>query len=232
MLIANPIYDAVLNYLLSDLDVAKLVLSVFLEREISDIDLLPSNPNPSYIDIEGNELTPKRKNFHMAFIVNVKLPDGYEYPIFINLQKIRYATTQIQRARYITPIPSYSIYILGFRPSEAYDSSVLLIEPFFRNKHTQEEHPVQGDVGMDFLYEGAIVIVPNLKGLNRDQLEKMLQIFEGSVRESNLHLLEINPDNYPKELHPIIYRLQQAAEDPLLRKQMEAEDELNREING
>lgn len=42
MLIANPIYDTVFRYLMGNLNVAKLMLSVLLEKEIVELEFLPS----------------------------------------------------------------------------------------------------------------------------------------------------------------------------------------------
>ncbi|MDW8287841.1 MAG: hypothetical protein RMJ89_07205, partial [Flammeovirgaceae bacterium] len=79
-------------------------------------------------------------------------------------------------------------------------------------------------------HEGLVVLVPNLKGKYRSQVERMLRIFEDSVGESGMHLLEINAEEYPEELRPIIYRLQKAVVDESVSRQMEAEDEIFEEI--
>ncbi|MDW8287511.1 MAG: hypothetical protein RMJ89_05525, partial [Flammeovirgaceae bacterium] len=58
MLIANPIYDAVFKYLLSDLKVAKLLLSTLLEKEITHLDFLPTEiTSKSYHQVQHKDPT-------------------------------------------------------------------------------------------------------------------------------------------------------------------------------
>lgn len=42
MKIANPIYDVVFKYLMEDLSVAKLILETLLDKEIIELDFLPT----------------------------------------------------------------------------------------------------------------------------------------------------------------------------------------------
>ncbi|MCS6832391.1 MAG: hypothetical protein NZ521_02360 [Flammeovirgaceae bacterium] len=257
MLIANPIYDAVFKYLLSDLKVAKLLLSTLLEKEITHLDFLPTEiTSKSYHQVQHKDPTLQShiglSYFRIDFAANIKLPNGDYQHVIIELQKARLITTLKRFRTYLgeqyrnpnlyqsitTPngktyeasIPIYAIYILGYTLDEYEDTPVLEIELCLKDKYTKKIYQKTDNFVRSLFHEGLVVLVPNLKGKYRSQVERMLRIFEDSVGESGMHLLEINAEEYPEELRPIIYRLQKAVVDESVSRQMEAEDEIFEEI--
>ena len=71
-----------------------------------------------------------------------------------------------------------------------------------------------------------IVQISKLKEHRRDDLEKLLSIFDqNNITDSN-HILNVNEDDFPEEFKHIIRRLKQAAESKEVAEQMIAEDEL------
>ena len=60
----------------------------------------------------------------------------------------------------------------------------------------------------------------------------MLSIFDQSKMTSNHHILNIKEEDYPEKYRPIIRRLQHAAAEPVVRDQMDIEDEITDELNN
>jgi uncharacterized coiled-coil protein SlyX len=75
-------------------------------------------------------------------------------------------------------------------------------------------------------HQSWIVQIPNLKKHRRDDLEKLLSIFDQNRIKDNDHILNVNEDDFPEEYRHIIRRLKQAAESEEVAEQMIAEDEL------
>jgi len=258
VVIANPIYDAVFKFLLSDLKVAKLMLSVLLEKEIVELDFMPTE----IIAKKHFDLTEEEKNslkqsggltyFRIDFSAKVKDPNGNTTQIIIELQKAKLLTTvkrfrQYLGEQYANPnlmttiktlsgihyqvgIPIYAIYILGYELDAFQDIPIISIENQVKDKYSQKPLYNSEPFITSLFHEGLIILIPALKGKHRTRVEKMLQIFEDSISRKELHLLEINTEDYPEELHPIITRLQMAAANTQLSKQMGAEDDLEAEL--
>jgi uncharacterized protein (DUF3084 family) len=51
-----------------------------------------------------------------------------------------------------------------------------------------------------------------------------LSIFDQSKYTTNIHILNINEEDFPEKFHPIIRRLKKAVSDPEVVEQMENED--------
>ena len=70
-----------------------------------------------------------------------------------------------------------------------------------------------------------VIQIPNLAQKRRNDLEKLLSIFDQSTYvDAEHHLLNIKGEDYPEKHRSLIRRLQSAILEPEMRKQMEIED--------
>lgn len=229
MRIANPMYSVVFRYLLEDLAVARLMLSTLLEKEILQLDIMHSEVR------EGNSKKKPAKPLkdeieptYLYFFATIKNTDGFQKQVMIELQKARFKDT-VQKFSYaflyLEDLPVYTIYFLGFPLDEYRETPILKVERRIRDKQTKKGY--DNEKICSFFHENLLIIVPHLKDKYRDQAEKMLHIFEEKPKS---HFLEIHLDDYPEELRPIVYRLEEAATNEQIKKQMETEDEILEKI--
>jgi len=69
-----------------------------------------------------------------------------------------------------------------------------------------------------------IIQISCLKQRRRNDLEKLLHVFDQSNRTSDNHILNVREDNFPAKYRPLIRRLQMAASDSEVKHRMEQED--------
>jgi uncharacterized protein (DUF3084 family) len=74
-----------------------------------------------------------------------------------------------------------------------------------------------------------IVQIRQLKSRRRNDLEKLLSIFDQDNRTSN-HIMNVNEDDFPEEYAHIIRRLRKAGESEKIKKEMELEDDIIEEL--
>ena len=69
-----------------------------------------------------------------------------------------------------------------------------------------------------------IIQIPYLKEHRRNDLEKLLSIFDQDNLTHDHHIMNVNEDDFPEEYREIIRRLQMAQSTSEVRKQMITED--------
>jgi uncharacterized coiled-coil protein SlyX len=79
-------------------------------------------------------------------------------------------------------------------------------------------------------HESYTIPIPELKEKRRNELEKLLSVFDQSNRTEDLHILNVKEEDFPEEFRELIRRLQKAAEEPQIRKVMDLEDEILEEL--
>lgn len=67
---------------------------------------------------------------------------------------------------------------------------------------------------------------------NLSEIDKFLSIFDQTEKSENDHVLEIKEDEYPDHYRKLLRRLQKAALQSRLRKDMEIEDEIVEELEN
>ena len=72
--------------------------------------------------------------------------------------------------------------------------------------------------------------IKQLKKRRRDELEKLLSIFDQDNLTKNHHILNVNEDEFPEEYRTIIRRLRMASENDEVQIQMEMEDDFMKEL--
>jgi hypothetical protein len=235
MLIANPIYDVVFKYMMGDLKVAKTFVSAIIGEEVEELGFCPQELATKYKD---DSVTVIR----MDFLARIKVADGYK-AVIIELQKAllssdikrfrRYLGAQYQskgnnytddkKKEHARPI--YCIFFLGHALGNN-ESPVLTVTNQVKDRATGEELQLCHDFIDCLHHKSWIVQISKLKERRRDDLEKLLSIFDqNNITDSN-HILNVNEDDFPEEFKHIIRRLKQAAESKGVAEQMAAEDEL------
>jgi hypothetical protein len=235
MLIANPIYDVVFKYMMEDLRVAKTFISAIIGEEVEDLDFCPQELVTRYRD---DSMTVIR----MDFLARIKTVDGHK-AVIIEMQKAllssdikrfrRYLGSQYQskgniytddrkkeHARQI-----YCIFFLG-KGLDVPDVPVLTVTNQVKDRATGKELVVRNEFIDSLHHRSWIVQISSLKRHRRDDLEKLLSIFDQNTITDSHHILNVNEDGFPEEFRHIIRRLKQAAESREVAEQMTAEDEL------
>ena len=235
MLIANPIYDVVFKYMMEDLKVAKTFISAIIGQEVEELDFCPQELTTKY---KEDSLTVIR----MDFLARIKTADGYK-AIIIEMQKAqlssdisrfrRYLGSQyrsksnmysdekkVEHARQI-----YCIFFLG-KGLDVPDAPVLTVTNLVKDRATGKELYLHNEFIDSLHHQSWIVQISNLKKHRRDDLEKLLSIFEQNHITDSNHIFNVNEEDFPEEFRHIIRRLKQAAESEEVAEQMTAEDEL------
>jgi hypothetical protein len=252
MQIANPIYDVVFKYLMEDNDIARLIISTIIKQNVVSLEFRPQERT---VELQPGSLTVYR----LDFSAKIETPQGHK-TVLIELQKAKYPTDVMRFRKYLgeqykseeniykkkvirkhlgklveieenKAIPILSIYFLGY-PLEHFHIPVIRVERECYNDATNEKLEGREEFIEGLTHDSYVIQVPYLRDDLKTELEKMLSIFDQSKMSSNHHILNIKEEDYPEKYRPIIRRLQHAAAEPVLRDQMDIEDEITDELNN
>lgn len=236
--IANPIYDSVFKYLMEDERIAKTLISALLKKEVVEVDM------------RRNEYTNGTRDnismFRIDFGARIKEEDGSTKLVLIELQKTWLETETLRfrqylGAQYANPenilkdcendgygIPMIAVYLLGHKVGD-------IEEPVLYVKHKALDydgnHVTKGipDPFVDSLTHDSIIVqIPRLREHVNNRLDKVLSVFDQSLKEKGNHqVLSVDEDKYNGDLEMmhILHRLITAASDSKLRQDMNVEDE-------
>ena len=233
MLIANPIYDVVFKYMMEDLKVAKTLISAIIGEEVEELDFCPQELITKY---KEGSMTVVRADF----LARIKTSEGYK-EVIIELQKAL-LSSDIQRFRRLVDLQNQSvnnvfenrmahacIFFLGHALGNT-DIPVLTVTNQVRDRSTGEELQLRQEF-IDSLHNKSwIVQISKLKEPRRDDLEKLLSIFDQSNIKYSNHILIVNEEDFPETFKHVIRRLIKAAESKEVSEQMTAEDEVISEL--
>ena len=236
--IANPIYDSVFKYLMEDERIAKTLISALLKKEVVEVDM------------RRNEYTNGTRDnismFRIDFGARIKEEDGSTKLVLIELQKTWLETETLRfrqylGAQYANPenilkdcendgygIPMIAVYLLGHKVGD-------IEEPVLYVRHKALDydgnHVTKGipDPFVDSLTHDSIIVqIPRLRGHVNNRLDKVLSVFDQSLKEKGNHqVLSVDEDKFNGDLEMmhILHRLITAASDSKLRQNMNVEDE-------
>ena len=252
MEIANPIYDAAFKYLMQDDRAARLLVGRIAGLDIESLELRPqelATPREGPWRGAGEAAQPPLALFRMDFAARVRTADGGERQVLIEIQKTN-APTVVERFRaYLgqqlcspanviehpsgrrEAVPIVTIYLLGYDLGLS-DEAVLDVCPRVTERRTGAEI----DAGHPFIagihHRSHIVQIPRLRGRRRDDLERVLSIFDqgdARVESGGAQVLTIDESAYPREYGFVLRQLQRAASESDVRRFMEGEDQLLRD---
>lgn len=240
MRIANPIYDVVFKYLLDDEKVARLLLSAVLGKEVLELQFRPTELRQPVHDSGGTDILVLR----MDFAATVRLEDGSEKLVLIEIQKAHNAMDLQRFRRYlgsnycsqdnvwedgegrVRPLPLVTIYFLG-QGLENVDVPVLKINRHYLDVATGEEVRVTDPFVEALTHDSVVVQINRLKNRRRTELEQLLAVFDqGQASWSDPHLLDILVENFPERYREVLRRLERANAEQDIHEQMELEDEI------
>jgi hypothetical protein len=241
MKIANPIYDVVFKYLMEDNAVAKLLVSSIIGEEVVCLEPKPQEHTREKERKERGEI-PNLTVYRLDFSAKIKTSGGQYKLVVIEMQKAELPSDIMRFRRYlgeqyiesensiagdegIGAMQIYAIYFLG-KELGIYDTPVLSVSPEVKDVSTGEVIIRESKFIEGLNHKSWIVQISCLKARRRNELEQLLSIFDQSNRTSDIHILNVNEEDYSEKFRPIIRRLIGAASDSKVKRQMKEDDEI------
>ena len=247
MFIANPIYDTVFKYMMSDTKVAKIFLSAIIEEKIVELDFASTErslkPGAKWSDInrELEELVVCR----FDFAAKIKTGSGEYKTVTIELQKAKFATDIMRFRRYLGVMYQdadntsdkqrlkarqiYCIYLLNYDIGLS-NSPVIKVDSIVSDQATGEELSNKNEFIQSLNHKSWIVQIRQLKENRRNDLENLLSIFDQDNITKDNHILNVNSENFSEEHKHIVRKLQEAYVSSEIRDEMKMEDDYFKEL--
>lgn len=251
MKIANPIYDVVFKYLLDDNKIAKLVISKIIGEEIETLDF---QPKENLVEIERPAMDNEKPKasftvYRLDFAAKIKVSDGGFKQVLIEIQKAKFPTDIMRFRKYIgqhyysdkntiikhingkerkSALPIVSIYFLGHR-LDFETAPIIKVNRKYIDLATGEQLKNKEEFIESLSNDSFVIQIPELKGKRRNELERILSIFDQSQKEND-HILNINESDFPEAYRDIIRKLQRAISDEEIQNTMDVEDEIIAEL--
>ncbi len=230
--VANPIYDVVFKYLLSDNKIAKLLISNLLGVEITKLELRPQEFSSN---IANKTLTVYRIDFKAEIV----LKNNEKLVVLIEIQKAKFTTDLIRFRKYLgeqytsiqntiekdgetLPLPIITIYFLGYGLDNNKDIPIIRVKRQYLDNYNNDKLEGKETFIETLTHDSIIVQIPALKKQRRNDLEKALSVFEAC----KIQEVSINENDYPEKYKPVIRQLIKAITNEQIRKTMEVEDEI------
>ena len=248
--VANPIYDVVFKYLMQNQRVARLLIGRITDLAVQSLTVSPQEtavPRPPDAPTHDLPLTLLR----MDFAARVRTADGGERQVLIEIQKAS-APTVIERfRRYLgqqigsgdnilthpsgrtEAVPIVTIYFLGYALDDLSDEAVIDVCPRVTERRTGRELEASHPLVEGIHHRSHIIQIPRLASRRRDELERLLAIFDQGLVKGNgrgdAHVLTIEEGEYPAECAFVLRQLREAMATEEVRRTMEGEDLLLRD---
>ncbi|MFM8449536.1 MAG: hypothetical protein ACKOAY_05475, partial [Haliscomenobacter sp.] len=197
--------------MLEDNKAAKIFLSALTELPIISLEPLPQE---LVVEVPTGELIPGRKLsvYRLDFSARVRLEDGSERIIVIELQRTTFLSQTMRFRKYLgkqylndrffqwlykgnSPykqgIPVLPIYFLGEKIDIYEGVPVILVQHIVKNRQTETLIPYKHTFIESLFHEGIIVHVPGLQKNVKDELEQLLTIFDPSKKQHTMHVNEL-----------------------------------------
>ena len=249
MQIANPIYDVVFKYLMDDNKIAKLMISKIIGEEVESLEFQPQEHT---VKVKRPKRKAKKSEasftvYRLDFAAQIKTPEGQFRQVLIEIQKAKFPTDimrfrrylgqQYQSAKNIAPsetkkrksaIPILTIYFLGHK-LDFINAPVIKVNRTYIDLATGKDLQEKEEFIESLTHNSFVIQIPFLKDNRRNELEKLLSVFDQSLKVDD-HILNINEDDYPDEYRDIIRKLQKAMVDEDVQTTMDLEDEILAEL--
>jgi len=228
--------------MLEDNKVAKLFLSAIIGEKIEELEF-SAQEHTVEIKPPANEKTPLTV-CRLDFSAKIKTETGFK-TIIIELQKAKYLSDLMRFRRYlglhyqsannsyddkqVKARQIYCIYFLDYG-MDLPERPVLKVNYKVEDAYTGDEFPATGEFVSGLHHRSWIVQTHQLKERRRNDLEKILSVFDQSNVTNTRHILDVDEESYPEEYREIIRRLRKAMEDPQKRREMELEDDIIKEL--
>jgi len=249
MEVANPIYDVVFKYLMQDQRVARLLIGRITGLAVESLSVSPQETSVRRTPESPQQEAPLTL-LRMDFAARVRSAEG-ERQVLIEIQKAK-APTVIERfRRYLgqqigsadnilthpsgrtEAVPIVTIYFLGYALDDLSDEAVIDVCPRVTERRTGRELEARHPFVEGIHHRSHIIQIPRLASRRRDELERVLAIFDQGLAKGNgrgdAHVLTIEEEEYPAECAFVLRQLRQAMAEEEVRRSMEGEDLLLRD---
>jgi len=247
MIIANPIYDTVFKYMMSDSRVANTFLSAIIGEKIVELDFtsteytLKTGVEKSQIDRTLEQITVCR----FDFAAKIETENGDYKTVIIELQKAKFATDIMRFRRYLGTMYQssentydknrikarqiYCIYLLNYEIGLS-DSPIIKVDYVVSDLTTGEELDRKNEFIESLNHKSWIIQVRQLKEKRRNELENLLSIFDQDNISNDKHILNVEESQFSTEYQHIIRKLREAYESKKVREEMQMEDDYINEL--
>ena len=251
MRIANPIYDSAFKYLLQDETAARLLVGAILGEEVVSL-----RPHPTVLSIradpEREANTTARPPlsdltvYRIDFAAVIETAAGERRRMLVEIQKAEYPE-DVMRFRRRHPgeyyaelgnvtvseadgrtraLPLTTIYFLGRRLAHT-EATVLKVRGReYVDVVTGERLSKREEFVESLTHDSYVIQIPLLPDHRRNDLERLMGVFDQSRRTSNRHFLEVDESELPAKYAPVLRRLVYAAGSREVRDAMIVEDEV------
>jgi hypothetical protein len=239
--------------MMEDEKAAKSFLSAIIDEEVLELDfaaqertLRRSLSNQTVMADEEEKLFLTVCRFD--FSAKILTPDNTFKTAMIELQKAKIASDIMRFRRYLglhyqnpnntygseenkKACPIYGIFLLGYDIGIS-DRPIIHVNYNYEDGVTKQNFDI--DTTNEFIqslhHESWIIQINQLKQSRRNDLEKLMSIFDQKNRTANHHILNVNEDEFPDMYRPIIRRLRMASESEDIQTEMELEDDFMKEL--
>ena len=233
MEVANPIYDVVFQYLMQDHRVARLLIGRITGLAVQSLTVSPRETAVPDDPDRDLPLTLLR----MDFAARVQTADGSRRQVLIEIRKAKAPITshvnlRTHRSGRTEALPIVTIYFLAYDLGLS-DEAVIDVCPRVTERRTGRELHARHPLVERIDHRSHIIQIPRLASRRRDELERVLAIFDQRLVKANghdnAHVLSIAVADYPAECEFVLRRLRQAMADEEMRRSMQGEDVLLRD---
>ena len=247
MHIANPIYDTVFKFMMSDSRVAKTLLSAIIGEKIIDLDFSATEYTLKK-DVDKKNLNRTLEQIticRLDFAAKIETETGNYKTVLIELQKAKLSTDIMRFRRYLGTMYQnpentynkknkkarqiYCIYFLNYDIG-LLNVPVIQVDHIVRDLITGQELPKNSEFIESLNHKSWIIQVEFLRQKRRNDLENLLSVFDQSNKTSDQHILNIDENQFPEEHRIIIRKLREACESEKVRKEMQMEDDFLNEL--
>ncbi len=245
--VANPIYDSVFKYIMSDERISKTVLSALLKKEVVKVEMRPHE----YSNTTRDTLSMFRIDF-AATIRERNAKDGElrDRVVLIELQKTWLDTETLRFRQYLgaqysnkiniqddSPkgyaYPMVAVYLLGHRVGKIEEPVVYVNHDVYDYNGKVVKAGKDEPFVESLTHNSIIVQIPLLKGKVNNRLERVLSVFDQSQKdETDSQVLNIDEKKYENDsdMMYMLHILTAAAADSDMRQDMNVEDEYYKAI--
>lgn len=130
------------------------------------------------------------------------------------------------------PLPIVTIYLLGFQLASGYPAVLKMEQQVIDLLTGKVISPRPYEPFVELLnHESYIVQIPLLTEIAKTRLEGVLMIFNQEHRTEHPQILDYSGDLSDPLVKKMVERLARAVSDPQVRREMDAEEEVDRAIN-
>jgi hypothetical protein len=236
--------------MMEDERVAKAFISAIIEEEVVELAFAAQERTVSIPKTPPLQEEQKGDFFltvcRFDFSAKISLPDGKFKTVLIELQKAKLPSDIMRFRRYLglhyqspdnvyeaddkkKPRQIYCIFLLGYDIGMP-GHPVIQVDNTVKDRTTKEALSGANEFIEALHHRSWIVQTDQLKQRRRDDLERLLSIFDQENRTGDHHIMNVNEDDFPEVYRIIIRRLRMASESENIRIEMEMEDDYLRDL--